>query len=89
MDDFPVSDLIFPCEYPLKVIGKNEDDFLPFVIELVSRHVPGLVEEAFTYRHSGKGTYLSVSVKFIASSREQVDSLYRELGQHPRVIIAL
>ncbi len=89
MSDEPMPELIFPCEYPLKVIGKDEDDFFTFVRELVSRHVPGLPEEAFTTRSSRAGTYLSVSVTFIAQSRAQVDALYRELGLNPRVLVAM
>ena len=89
MDDIPMPELAFPCEYPLKVIGKDEDNFFEFVIELVSHHVPGLPFEMFTTRRSGGGKYLSVSVTFIAESRAQVDALYAELGIHPRVLVAL
>ena len=89
MSDEPVPELIFPCEYPLKVIGKDEDNFLEFVRELVSRHVPGLPYEAFIPRASRAGTYLSVSVTFIAESRAQVDALYQELGQHRRILVAM
>ncbi len=89
MDDIPLPELAFPCEFPLKVIGKDEDDFFEFVLEVVSHHVPGLPFESFTSRHSGGGKYLSVSVTFIAGSRAQVDALYTELGSHPRVLVAL
>ncbi len=89
MDDFTLPELKFPCEYPVKVIGKDEDNFYEFVIELVSRHVPGLPQESFTTRRSGGGKYLSVSVTFIAESRAQVDALYLELSVHPRVLVAL
>lgn len=82
-------ELSFPCEYPLKVIGRDEDNFLEFVRELVSHHVPGLPAEAFTTHSSRAGKYLSVSVTFIAESRAQVDALYLELGQNPRVLVAI
>jgi putative lipoic acid-binding regulatory protein len=84
----PVTDLIFPCEYPVKVIGPDEDHFFEFVVELVSRHVPGLSAEKFSTRRSSSGKYMTVSVTFIADSRPQVDALYKELGQHPRVKVA-
>jgi uncharacterized protein len=89
MDDLPMPDLVFPCEYPVKVIGKDEDNFLEFVIDLVTHHVPGLTPDSFTARRSGGGKYLSVSVTFMAISRAQVDALYLDLGAHPRVIVAL
>jgi putative lipoic acid-binding regulatory protein len=89
MSDMPLPELSFPCEYPLKVIGKDENNFKEFVVELVSRHVPGLPMEAFTTRSSRAGTYLSVSVTFIAESRAQVDALYQELGLYPQVLVAM
>jgi uncharacterized protein len=85
--DFP--ELNFPCEYPVKVIGKDEDEFFAFVCEVVSRHVPGLALEDFKSSPSSAGKYVSVSVTFIAQSRAQVDALYQELGSHKRVLVAM
>jgi hypothetical protein len=82
-------ELSFPCEYPVKVFGRDEDHFKEFVIGVISRHAPGLAQEAFTARQSSGGKYLSVSVTIIAESRAQVDALYQELGQHPRVLVAM
>ncbi len=89
MSDQPEFELAFPCEFPLKVIGKDEDGFFDFVIDLVSLHVPGLAREAFTARQSHGGKYLSVSVTFLAESRAQVDALYEEMSKHKRILTAL
>ncbi len=85
----PQTELIFPCFYPIRVMGLDQDDFTGFVVELVSRHVPGLISENFSTRSSSGGKYLSVTVEFIADSREQVDALNKELEEHPRVLFAL
>lgn len=84
----PTPELKFPCEYPVKVIGKDEDAFFDFVVELVSRHVPGLSVEKFSTHRSSGGKYITVSVTFVAESRPQVDALYKELGEHQRVRVA-
>lgn len=89
MNDHPPLDLTFPCPYPVKIMGKDEDDFFDFVRELVSRHVPEVAATDFSARGSGGGKYLSVSVTFIAHSREQVDALYHEIGSHKRILFAL
>ena len=89
MNESPWPELIFPCEYPVKVIGKDEDNFFEFVLDLVTRHAPELSPDDFSAPRSGGGKYVSVSVSFIAQSRAQVDGLYKELGQHQRVIVAL
>lgn len=78
-------ELQFPCEFPLKVIGVNEDDFALFAVEVVGRHIPYLDQETVTRQHSSGGKYLSVSFLFTAESREQVDALYRELTASERV----
>jgi len=77
--------LVFPCEFPLKVIGINDDDFGSFAVEVVQRHVPDLDEHSIYLTKSGGGKYLSVSCMFVAQSREQVDDLYRELTASERV----
>ena len=81
-------ELIFPTEYPVKVFGHDSVEFIDYVIEVVSRHVPELTLESFTTNRSSGGKYVSVSVTFIAESRQQVDALYEELGRDKRVLTA-
>lgn len=78
-------ELAFPCEFPLKVIGDNKDDFAIYVTEVVQRHVPELNLGSISHQLSGGGRYLSVSFLFTAASRDQVDDLYRELTANKRV----
>ena len=88
MTDQPI-ELQYPIDFPLNVIGLDEPDFEPFVIEVVRRHVPDLLEENITSRLSAGNKYRSVNFLFIAQSREQVDALYEELGSHKRVLMIL
>lgn len=69
----------FPCEFPLKIMGKNVAAFEPAVLTIVRKHVPDLGEGAVRTRASGKGNYLAITVTFVAHSRKQLDNLYREL----------
>lgn len=89
MTDENVPTLEYPLEFPLKVIGANEEDFEPFVVEIVRRHVPDLLEENIISRLSGNDRYRSVDFHFIAQSRAQVDALYAELSSHKRVLVIL
>ena len=79
----------YPIHFPLKVIGMDEDDFEPFVVEIVRRHVPELLEENIISRLSSGDKYRSVSFEFIAESRDQMDALYAELSSHKRVLMIL
>ena len=85
----PESLLSFPCEYHLKVMGENHPEFEIQVITIVRQHVPGLGEAAISRRDSSQQRYVSLSIQFVAQSREQLDALYQELHNCPRVIMAL
>jgi hypothetical protein len=79
----------YPIDFHLKVIGEDAGDFEPFVVEIVRRHVPDLLEENIISRLSSASRYRSVSFQFIAESRAQVDALYAELTAHERVLMIL
>lgn len=89
MNANPEPHIEYPIQFPLKIIGLDEEDFENFVLEIVRNHVPDLLEENIISRLSGQNKYRSVSVEFIAISRAQVDALYAELSSHPRVLMLL
>jgi hypothetical protein len=89
MNEDSCSQIEYPIEFPLRVIGVDESDFEPFVVEIVRRHVPELLEENIISRLSNGDKYRSVSFLFIAESRPQVDALYAELSSHERVLMIL
>jgi putative lipoic acid-binding regulatory protein len=79
----------FPCDFPLKVMGRSSDDFRSIVIGIVQKHVGTVEPENIEERPSKDGTYLSLTCTFQAQSRDQLDNLYRELTSHERVLIVL
>ena len=92
-----VDPMEFPMEFPIKVMGKNEADFTPFVAGIreiltgsfvagvIARHVPDFDPSSLEARESKGGAYLSLTATFTAQSREQLDALYRELSASPKV----
>lgn len=89
MSDNRPSPLSFPCHFPIKVIGKNCEHFNALVFSLVSPHAPDLSEDAVVSRPSGQGNYLAVTITIQAVSREQLDTIYRQLTACDQVIMAL
>jgi putative lipoic acid-binding regulatory protein len=80
----------FPCpDYPIKVVGKNADDFRDFVIEIVRVHAPDLDVSRITLQDSSKGTYQSVRMFITATGEEQLKSLHEELIASDRVHLVL
>jgi putative lipoic acid-binding regulatory protein len=85
----PESVLEFPCDFPVKALGRAEPDFDALVVSLVRRHVPDLGEGAVSVRPSRHSKYLAVTVVIRATSRAQIDAVYRELSACARVLVAL
>jgi putative lipoic acid-binding regulatory protein len=81
--------LEFPCEFPIKAMGLADGTFDARVVEIIHRHVEDLPEGAIRRRPSAKGKYLSVTVTIRATSREQLDDIYRELTACEEVLMAL
>ncbi len=81
--------LEFPCAFPLKVVGRAEDGFAQAVLEVVLRHAPDFDAATMEMRASSAGRYLGLTCTINATSREQLDLLYRELGAHPLVRLLL
>ncbi len=82
--------LEFPCDFPIKVMGRDEDDdFRSEALAIVEAEIGPLPEEAVTTQPSRNGRFLSVTVTVRAESREQLDSLYRRLSSSERVLVVL
>lgn len=81
--------LEFPCDFPLKVMGRTEAGFAQEVVAIVKRHAPEFDESSLQMRPSSKKNYLSLTCTIRATSREQLDNLYRELCDHRAVVMVL
>jgi uncharacterized protein len=83
------SDLIFPCVYPLKVIGQNTSHFFSVVSAIIEKHVGGACNVSYHSRTSGSNTYASITATFDAQSYEQLTTIYKELNEHELVKMTL
>lgn len=81
--------LEFPCEFPLKVMGETRDGFADAVVEIIRRHAPAFDATGVEMRASSGGKYLSLTCALDATSKLQLDNLYRELTAHPWVKVVL
>jgi len=74
----------FPFYIPLKAIGKDQDNYVQFVVDTISEFVVDLNLEEVSIKPSNGGKYIAVTVPFTAQSRTQLDDIYRKLNQDPR-----
>ncbi len=87
----PTADTLieYPSDFPIKVMGATHIDFAPTIVEVVLAHDPSFHEGRMEVRPSGKGNYTGLTVMVRATSREQLDNLYRALSGHPMVKIVM
>jgi putative lipoic acid-binding regulatory protein len=89
MPDLEQSLIAFPCDFPIKIMGKTQAGFAQAVIGVVQRHAPEFDAATMEMRPSREGRYLSLTCTVTATSRAQLDELYRELCDHPMVTMVL
>jgi putative lipoic acid-binding regulatory protein len=85
----PPSALVFPTDFPIKIMGHNRLEFEPQIVTIVRSHAPDLDDNTVEVRQSRGGNYLALTVTIRAQSRAQLDALYRELTSHPLVKVVL
>jgi len=79
----------YPCDFPIKIMGKTAPGFAQIVVGVVQRHAPDFDAASVEMRASKQSKYLSLTCTVRATSREQLDQLYQELCDHPQVVMVL
>jgi putative lipoic acid-binding regulatory protein len=79
----------FPCDFPLKIMGRPTDDFRSLVLGIISRHAGEVDASMIEERPSRDGNYLGLTYTIRATSKAQLDGLYRELTSCEHVLIVL
>jgi putative lipoic acid-binding regulatory protein len=81
--------LTFPCDVPIKAIGRAHEDLDLIVYGIVRAHTPDLGEAAVKIRKSGRGNYLAVTVWIRATSRTQLHAIYGDLSASEHILMVL
>jgi uncharacterized protein len=81
--------LKFPCEFPIKVMGRNELGLEKLVVDIIVEHVKGFDVSAVTARESNAGKFISITATFTATSKAQIDAIYMALSKHRAVLMVL
>jgi uncharacterized protein len=81
--------ITFPAIFPVKVMGANQDDFENLVVAIIMKHAMLVPEGGVKTRLSRGGRFISLTVRIVAESQEQLDAIYRELSAHERVLMVL
>jgi uncharacterized protein len=75
----------YPSLFPIKVLGPNLDGFEAAIVHVARQFDPAFDASTITRKDSSGGKYLGLTITITATSREQLDELYRTLSTHPMV----
>lgn len=79
----------YPSAFPIKVMGARAEGFVHAITQLAREFDPSFDASTVELRESKGGNYLGVTITVTATSREQLDNLYRALTSHPMVKVVL
>jgi putative lipoic acid-binding regulatory protein len=81
--------LEFPCDFPIKIMGRESDAFQALARSLVEKHTGPLADERVVSALSRNSAFVSVTVTVVAQSQQQLDDIYREVTSNDDVLMAL
>ena len=81
--------LAFPCDFPIKMMGRDEPGFREAAVALVAQHAGAISDDAIRTAMSRKGNFLSITITINAKNQEQLDDIYRDLSKHEEILVAL
>lgn len=81
--------LTFPCEFPIKMMGRDTPEFRETARSLVEKHTGPIDDDAINNALSRNGNFVSITITVNATSQEQLDDIYRDVSSHDAVLMAL
>jgi uncharacterized protein len=79
----------YPSAFPIKVMGARADGFVEAIVAIARQFDPSFDAAGVELRPSRAGNYLGITITVTATSRAQLDELYRTLSTHPMVKVVL
>ena len=81
--------LEFPCDFPIKIMGRDQPQFREAAIALIEQHAGNIPEDTIRTNLSREGNFLSITITIKAESQQQLDDIYRALSEHDEILVAL
>lgn len=79
----------FPCDYPIKVMGRSDEHFESSILAVFERHAPGFDQQLIEARVSRNGTFTSLTITITATGTDQLQALHQDLLATGRVTMVI
>ncbi len=81
--------LDFPCDFPIKMMGREQPEFRAAAVALIERHAGKIRSDSIRTALSRNGNFLSITVTIKAQNQQQLDDIYSDLSEHEEILVAL
>lgn len=79
----------FPCDFPIKIVGKNTATFQTDIVNIIQQHKVGFDPAQMKVRLSQNQAYCALTVTVHVNNKEMLDQLYHKLTQYPDIQMVL
>ena len=79
----------FPCDFSVKIMGKNSATFLDDIRDVALKHFPSIEQEKITFNLSESSNYIAITVTVFAENKKMLDAFYEDLVKHPDIQMVL
>lgn len=83
------SPLEFPCYFPVKVFGKDCEDFISEITQIARKHYPDLNDGSIKINSSSQKNFVAITLTVYAQDKASLDALYMELTRYPDIKMVL
>jgi putative lipoic acid-binding regulatory protein len=80
---------IYPCQFPIKVVGENTENLEKTIVKVMSSFGEVIHPDEIVIKHSKNEKFLSITFKIVARSREHIEQIYSELNAQKEVKMVL
>lgn len=81
--------LEFPCEFPIKMMGRDHAAFHAAARQVIEQHSGPVDDDAVRLAASRNGRFVSITITIRAQSQQQLDAIYSDLSAHDEILVAL
>ena len=89
MTNEKLAEPIYPCQFPIKVIGESTEELQKTVIKVMASFGEAIHPDEISINHSKNEKYLSITFKIVAKSKEHIEQIYSELNAQKEVKMVL
>ena len=81
--------MTYPCEFPLKVFIKPDEDVAARIAGLARAQLAAEASMEVTRRSSSTGKFLALTINFVAEDPAHLDRVIKAVTADPGVLLAL